>query len=112
MNPLMTTALAALALSAPAAAMATPSPTASRSVAVATDDLNARDPLAASVLSGRIDAAAAQVCGADRTSVTDVQRAARRSACYERAVENALAQLDPATADAVSRARTPRVPPP
>lgn len=112
MHRLMMSAAAALALSAPAAALATPSQADSRSVAVATEDLNTQDPLAAAVLSGRIHAAAAQVCGADRASVTDVQRAARRSACYDRAVENALAQLDPATADAVSRARTPRVPPP
>lgn len=109
MKSMIIPALAALALSAPAAAFATPD---ARSVAVRTSDLNLDNPLEASVLAGRIDAAAAQVCGADRGSVTDVQRAVRRSACYGQAVTQALAQLEPSVADAVARARVTRIPPP
>lgn len=81
----------ALGLAAPlAAAAAEP---ATRSIAVSYGDLDLSSARSADVLAGRLDRAALKACGASPASLREVRDAARGSACYQDALQQAAAQL-------------------
>jgi len=78
---------------------------AATSVTVRTGGLDLSDGRDAEVMLRRLDAAAAEACGADRGSVREVQVAVRKSACYTEALDTAVAQLNAPTVNAIHRDR-------
>jgi UrcA family protein len=81
--------VAALAVAAPAFAVP--------SVAVRVGDLDLTQASQASVMLRRLDVAAAKACGAERGSLREMQVAVRRSGCYAKAMDRALADLNAPT---------------
>ena len=56
-------------------------------------DLHPQSEDEARVLLGRVENAAAEVCGASRFSVVEYSRAVRHSSCWQQAVSGAVAQI-------------------
>jgi UrcA family protein len=79
------------------------------SVTVRTGGLDLNDARDAAVMLRRLDIAAAEACGADRGSVREVQTAIRRSACYDRALGDAVAALNAPTVKAVHDGRRTQI---
>ena len=56
-------------------------------------DLHPQSQDEARILLGRVENAAAEVCGASRFSVVEYSRAVRHSSCWQQAVSGAVAQI-------------------
>lgn len=85
MKTIASALIAALALAAPAAA--------APSVPVRVGDLDLTNARQAAEMLRRVDVAAARACGAETASVREMQTAVRRSDCYAKAMDRALAEL-------------------
>jgi len=110
MKLLAISALAALALAAPAAAdILTHDGAVTTTVAVRAGDLDLNRAPHAATLVARLDRAAAQTCGASTFSVREYQAAVRRTGCYRDAMEQAVASLNAPAVTAVYRERVPLV---
>lgn len=99
-------AVAALAVAAPAAAHA-PSGvgTVTTAVAVPSGDLDLSRTSDAMTMFRRLDRAAAATCGASRFSARDYQAAVRRTACYRDAMDPAVASLNAPAVNDIYRER-------
>jgi UrcA family protein len=100
MRLLALSALAALAVTAPAMAQ----PTVTTAIAVSPAGLDLTTPTGAALMANRIDHAAIRACGASRFSARDVQTEVRRSSCYRAAVSQADTALNAPAVSAALRA--------
>jgi UrcA family protein len=103
MKLLALSAVAALALGAPAMAQSV----ATTSIAVSPAGLDLASPTGAALMANRIDRAAVRACGASGFSARDVQMEVRRSACYRSAVGQAETALNAPAVSAALRATPP-----
>lgn len=78
-------------------------------VTVRTGGLDLSNTRDATVMLRRLDIAAAEACGADRGSVREVQTAIRRSACFTRTLDAAVAELKAPAVDALHRGNAAKV---
>ena len=98
---------AALALGLPAASFADPAP----SVTVSDRGLDLQSPTDAARMLQRIDNAALEACGADRTSLREYRLVVEHSACHRDGVAQAVSALDAPSVTALYQDRVEARPP-